>query len=106
MTETNLITKLCTRCKKQQPTAHYESNKPEELYKTCIECRDKKNEYKRNHKEDVKLEQALYRYNHKDKIAAAKKLYRDNHKDKIAAAKKLYRENTKQTKDTSKQSSI
>ena len=67
MHETTQTLKQCTRCKHEQPITQYEPIKPGNLYKTCIECRNKKNEYKRNHPEQVKLEKYLYRYRQREK---------------------------------------
>ena len=66
-----LVSFECKTCKNSLPI----SEKKQRYKNRCIQChKNKKREYRENHKEDITLRNEIYNFNNKDKIKGLKKL--------------------------------
>ena len=74
MSETPVNCKQCNRCKKTLAFDMFKLKSPQEYYKQCIRCNDKKKSIPSN---SVEMRKIKYREN-KESIALRHKTYRDN----------------------------
>ena len=89
MSDTNPELKQCTRCHSKLLLTYFGTNRQGELFKTCKNCRTKRNQYQNS--PEGKLSQQKYRETHKEELALKKQEYDEKHKEKTLEYAREYR---------------
>ena len=87
----------CSRCNKEWKPNDTDIKKNGEVYKYCMNCREKDKKYYYEKNKEKRIERCrIYREEHKEELKEQKKYYYEKNKEIIAEKVKEYRNNNKE----------